>query len=426
MITVNNWAGNQEMLVDSFEYPHTVQDIQQLLQLVANRQKKVRPVGALHSWSDILAGADCMVSLDKMDKILCLDSRGNINCSANISVKELANYLWANHLSLPIMGDNSQQTFVGGISTGTHGPSLQHGVLSDTVLSVTLVDGDGKVRTIADSDERLYAARLSLGLLGVVTHVTVKPVAAKSLKIEMRVQEDNAWVPCMQNDILNYEYFFSYWYSGVEKALVHRGKSIDYLDAYHVSNVLEQDQYYESVVSSLCQLASLTKVGAAEVHQLLFDWFFRDQVLTGPIHKVLVSDFHSTFSNAEYFVPFEQAREIFNEVKSLPFPDPVVITIRGGIKADQNWLSPAYQRDSVAIGCVVRFPPGRVIPESLSMFNSKMREIGTARPQWAKWCEHEKIDLRKHFPRLQDFLQLRAQFDPHNIFLSKKLCDLIG
>lgn len=80
------------------------------------------------------------------------------------------------NLALPDLGGISHQTVAGFLATGSSGGSLKYSV-HDAIASVRLVDGTGAARTLSmDHDADLFrAAGVSMGLLGVVTEVTLRP-----------------------------------------------------------------------------------------------------------------------------------------------------------------------------------------------------------------------------------------------------------
>ena len=54
----------------------------------------------------------------------------------------------------------------GAIATGSHGSSIHHGTLADSVVGLILVTGDGKRLELREESDILKAARSSLGRIG--------------------------------------------------------------------------------------------------------------------------------------------------------------------------------------------------------------------------------------------------------------------
>jgi FAD/FMN-containing dehydrogenase len=80
-------------------------------------------------------------------------------------------------LALPNVPDVIHQTIAGFISTGSSGGSIAHS-FDECILSVRMVDGTGKVQTFSKADENFYGVVVSMGLLGIITQVTLQCVPA--------------------------------------------------------------------------------------------------------------------------------------------------------------------------------------------------------------------------------------------------------
>jgi hypothetical protein len=106
---------------------------------------------------------------------------------AGTRIADLGEPLLALGRALANQGDIDRQGIAGAVSTGTHGTGRKHGSFSAAVRAVELMGPDGELVTIDDSEpERLRAASLSLGLLGVLTQVTLATVPAYKLREHTR------------------------------------------------------------------------------------------------------------------------------------------------------------------------------------------------------------------------------------------------
>ena len=87
-------------------------------------------------------------------------------------------------LSLANQGDIDTQAIAGALSTGTHGTGIALGCLSSQAVGMRLVQPDGAVLEIdADRDpDTMAAAQVSIGMLGVISTVTLQAMAAYNLK----------------------------------------------------------------------------------------------------------------------------------------------------------------------------------------------------------------------------------------------------
>jgi xylitol oxidase len=119
---------------------------------------------------------------------------------------------------------------------------------------------------------------------------------------------------------------------------------------------------------------------------------------------------------SEYFVPREHGVAALRVVAALreQLRSELQISEVRSIAADQLWMSPCYDRDSIAIHFTWKqnWPAVRkllgVIEEALSPFN--------ARPHWGKNFTISPNRLQSLYKKLPEFRQLLLAHDPHGKF----------
>jgi len=82
--------------------------------------------------------------------------------------------------AIPNVPNAIHQTVAGFISTGSSGGSMQHS-FDECILSVRMIDGTGKIQVFTKSgnlDDQFYGVIVSMGLLGIITQVTLQCVPA--------------------------------------------------------------------------------------------------------------------------------------------------------------------------------------------------------------------------------------------------------
>jgi hypothetical protein len=124
------------------------------------------------------------------------DRTGLVLCQTGISVAELNMYLEPRGRSLSTSGASNGQTFVGAMSTGTHGSAIDHPAIQGQVRAIQLIPApdrnlwiepasnrvtDGRLAaelgaTVVASDALFNAALVSLGALGVIHAVLIESV----------------------------------------------------------------------------------------------------------------------------------------------------------------------------------------------------------------------------------------------------------
>jgi FAD/FMN-containing dehydrogenase/NAD(P)-dependent dehydrogenase (short-subunit alcohol dehydrogenase family) len=155
------------------ESPATAEELATIVRRASQDGRGVRVVGSRHSYNDGFFSPTCMVSLDRLDRVLELDrERGTITCEGGISIGAMGRYLDEQGFALRYCGNFGKQTLAGALATGTHGYGREGGVMSELVRGATVMRADG--RRVRTRDERdLAALRLGLGTLGVLTELTL-------------------------------------------------------------------------------------------------------------------------------------------------------------------------------------------------------------------------------------------------------------
>src|SRR5213083_31514 len=117
-----NWAGDQQCLPASVERPSTVQELQDVVRSSSERGVEVRATASGHSFTDIACTDGVMVRLDRLNRVLEVDSERRLaKVEGGIVIRDLSEALYQAGLALENLGDIAVQTISGAISTATHG-----------------------------------------------------------------------------------------------------------------------------------------------------------------------------------------------------------------------------------------------------------------------------------------------------------------
>ena len=152
----------------------------------ASRQNlPIRVAGSGHSFTPVVATSGLLLSLKNMQGLVSADlDRQRVVVRAGTRIGDIGRALKQIGLSLANQGDIDTQAIAGALSTGTHGTGLDLGCLSSQAVGMRLVQPDGSVIDVdADRDpETMAAAQVSIGMLGVISTVTLQAVSAYNLK----------------------------------------------------------------------------------------------------------------------------------------------------------------------------------------------------------------------------------------------------
>lgn len=403
--SMRNWCGLVDFAAAERVEPATLAEVQQ----VVSRSPKMRAIGTAHCFNDLADTTGTHLSVARLPIDLDIDvARGEARFAAGIRYGELARLLdeqgWAVH-NLASLGHIS---VAGAVATGTHGSGDRNQNLSAAVRWMQLVTADGDVLEIDDRDPRLAAMVVSLGSLGIVTRIglAIEP----AYRVRQYVFDRISHAALLENfdGIFSSAYsvsFFTTWSKDLTgQVWMKRREGQD--DAWTLD---------EWMGGHLCQEKQHPLPGHDPVH-------CTEQLgVPGPSHDRLPHfklDFTPSSGDelqTEYLVPRDQAvaaLAAFGAVAPRIAPLLQVSEIRT-MASDDRWLSGAYGRDTVGIHFTWVKDPGvlALLPEIDSFFAA----FG-GRAHWGKLHATPAGAYRMRYPKLPDFMAIRARFDERGKF----------
>ena len=169
----------------AISHPGTEAQLLEVVDRAAALRRRLKVVGAGHSFTDIACTDGVLVRLDNYNRVLDIDrERGLVTVEAGIRLSTLNDELAARGLGMENLGDIAYQTVAGAISTGTHGTGAKLRGLAAQVAGLDLITAEGAILSCsADEEPEIFdAARVGLGAIGVLSTVTLRCVPAFSLE----------------------------------------------------------------------------------------------------------------------------------------------------------------------------------------------------------------------------------------------------
>jgi L-gulonolactone oxidase len=421
----SNWAGNHSCIAKKFFEPQSEEEVCEIVQLARREGRRVRVAGAGHSFSPLVPGNDFLVSFEKFPKKISVDGM-LVTCSAGIRLCELYSLLQENNLSLPNYGVINKQYLAGALATGTHGSSKKHKSLSACIESIRLVLSNGEVKIIDRRSELWDASSISLGMLGIVTEITLRCEPMYFLRSNESVVSLEDYLQNMDLLAGRFEYFKAWWFPHTGKVYLFEAERVG-SEIYAQRSTLEQynaeqrrrdagiDQ--ETAPFFIKSLHEPTLIPGINQHAL--DHYFTPRTRIGTSMSILVHDETVPMVVSEYALPLHHDAhkaaliEFIDRIEKnnfLHFPVDLRYTA-----AESSWLSPSYNRDSFYIGMCVREYREKNIPGVMQVFCDIMRKH-KARPNWGKIFDLEHDELLQLFPRMKDFAGVKNKLDPPNTF----------
>lgn len=178
-----NWAGNLTSTPAGIFTPHTREEIVKIIQQARLDKKKVRVVGSGHSWSPLVPTDGYMISLEKFTAVSVKADKTEVTLEPGVTVDQLAQFFLDQGVCVPSsVGIGLGEATMGGVfSTGCHGSGIEMPSVSDWIVGVELIDGQGEIRTFSTEKDGIHvmnALRLSLGMCGVIIsfRIQVQPM----------------------------------------------------------------------------------------------------------------------------------------------------------------------------------------------------------------------------------------------------------
>lgn len=383
------------------------------------RGRRLRVVGAGHSWSAIAAPEQVAITLDHFAGVIARDDH-TVTIRGGTRLEDLNAALAAAGYALPIVGSIAEQSLAGAIATGTHGSSLVHGNLSSLVERVRLVDGRGEVHDMGAGDPRLEAARVHLGALGIVTELTLRITRAFRLAETVERIPVREMPARLESIARSAEYVKVWWMPHTRDAHVFRCERTD--DAPTTKPDPLRQRWIDNHILHPFVFPLALRVGllpglTPKIMAVVANTFDQPRRV-GVSTLMLSTPMPFRHRETECAVPMHRAAEAVDrtlraiERERLVVNFPLEIRF---VRGDEAWMSPAYGADTCQIGAYCWGPRA---PAYFAAFWREMRALD-ARPHWGKELDHTDEEVRALWPRARDFLALRDELDPERVFGSE-------
>ena len=190
--TFSNWSENISTDL-KITYCKSDQDIIRLIRKAAKAHDIIRVVGAGHSISPTVTSPRDrrirLISLAKYslvpDDILIDHEQMTVTVNAGWSLSKFYHELNKYRYFLETQPASAAFNIAGLVCTPVHGAKLGASHLSDSLLEMRLIDGNGEVVLKNRSDPDFDYYSLSLGIFGVITSLTFKLYKRENFKLEI-------------------------------------------------------------------------------------------------------------------------------------------------------------------------------------------------------------------------------------------------
>jgi D-arabinono-1,4-lactone oxidase len=469
----HTWARTFHSLPELYIKPQSLDEIQKAITLARRCRRRITTVGCGHSPSDITCTSSWMINLDDFNKILSVDEQtGVVVMQAGIRLYQLGEELAEHGFAMPNLGSIDQQSIAGAISTGTHGSTLYHSILSASILSlrITLSNSRTVLCSPTQNTELFRAALLSLGALGIITEITFQAAPAFNLHWKQAIYPDTHifenWEATLWKQA---EYVRVWWFPYTRRATVWQASQTaadpaskpfkpSYYDqklGYHVyHNLLYLAQYVPRILPWVewfvfgmqygfasgpnTTIEAIQPSRQALLMNCLYSQYVNEWALPlhlGPIALRRLSSWlnHLTPSDPDYVphgIPFS-AKGLYvhapvevrvtdtSKARDLKYAFPALDT--AGVERPRPYLDITCEDGPTLFLNATLYRPYHMDPPCRQRyyagFEYLMKELG-ARPHWAKNFDVTGADIKEMYGEdLETFKEVRNGADPEGMFL---------
>jgi L-gulono-1,4-lactone dehydrogenase len=425
-----NWAGNQRWVPAERRAPASVDEVAQTVGNAHRDGRRVKAIGAGHSFTAAAATDGVQLSLDRLDHVLGVDREsGQVTVEAGISLHRLNDALAGAGLAMPNLGDIDRQSVAGAIATATHGTGLTLGNLATTVVGMQLVTSRGEVvRCSSEHDpDLLRVARVGLGALGVVTEVTLQCVPAFDLHARETVEALDDVLDDFAGQAAAVDHFELYWMPGTRRCQVKRNRRTDEPRAPQPWPAYVRDKWIGENLAfgAVCRVGRRFPRLTPRISRLIAS-AAAERELVDRSDRVFCSPRRVHFVEMEYGIPAEHVPAAVRRVRALTetLPTPVLFPIEVRVSAaDDIPLSTGFGRTSGWIA--VHQYRGAPYEEYFAGVERIMDDY-EGRPHWGKLHGQRAATLAARYPQWDDFAAVRDRLDPHRTFTNPYLDRVLG
>ncbi len=349
-----NWAGNSTCISKKFFQPETEEELAKVI----SGNKKIGLIGSGHSWSPLCTNDDTLINLDFYNKVLFFDRENKkIRVQAGIKLWQLNEFLDREGFALSNLGSISKQSVAGAISTGTHGTGINFGILASQVEEFTLIKANGEKLILNRNDDigLFNLAIINLGCLGVISEITLLIVPSFRLKEQSFVMPFTEAIEKLDEFVSGSDHFKIWWFPHIEECVVFR---------YDRTNEKANDSKFRQwlldkfisvwIYRFLLIIGNINNGWRRNINYLLVN------MLISPIKRIEKS--FKVFNVAappihretDWAFDYNKGKEVLREFKKMIESSKHQINFLQEVrfsKGDDFALSPAYQRNTIWLGC---------------------------------------------------------------------------
>lgn len=434
----SNWSGWVKAWPKALAAPASEEEV---LEVLRTGISPIRVAGRGHSFTPLVESGGTIMTLWSLRGVVDHDEASQTaRIKAGTTIHDLGPELFERGLALVNQGDIDRQALAGAVGTGTHGTGGTLGSISSAVRGFRLATASGEILTCnaAENPDIFDAGRVSFGSLGVMTEITMqcRPIyALEETGGRMPIAEALSRAAELRDEGRHFEFF---WFPFADHALVKFLKEMDKEPRPRRRRPDGEMSRDDKTMMWACEISRALPFMRGPIQKFMTsasgsrysgggsgaDGEKRPKVRWS--HEAFPSDRNVRFNEMEYAVPAEKGPDCIREVGEhmrkcgVNFLFPLEFRY---VAADDAWLSPFYNRDSVTIS-VHQYH--RQSYEALFAGVEAIFRRYEGRPHWGKLHTLGGSDFATLYPKWDEFQAVRRRLDPTGKMLNSHLKRIFG
>lgn len=413
-MTRTNWAGNLNYSAKALHEPTDVSTAQQMVRT----SDKLRALGTRHCFNDIADSPTAQISVRNMHGVMGLDETAQtVTVEAGAAYGQFCPWLHEQGYAIHNLASLPHISVAGAIATATHGSGMGNGNLATAVTAIEFINAKGELLTLSreQDGEKFAGAVVHLGALGLLTTITLRVEPA--FRMYQYVYQNLPVSELLTNfrEVMSAGYsvslFTDYQTEQVNQVWV-KSRVPDGQTPKVMADLFGAKPFDRKVHPILDHPAQ----SCTEQQGTVLPWY---DIL--PHFKMEHIPSSGRELQAEYFVPLEHAPAAYQALQDLREQIGPVLMISEvrAIAADDHWMSPCYDQDSIAFHFTLE-QDWDAVKKVLTEIERRL-DVYQVRPHWGKMYTLSKAKMQARYNRLADFRELMQEFDPDGKFINPHL-----
>ena len=423
-----NWARRFQYYPKNFVQPTTEAEIAGIVK----NAKRLRVFGSAHSFNGGVVVDDTLMSLDRYSGVVWKDpAKKQIAVKAGTRVRDVIRAMHDEGLAFAAQPSHDAQSIAGILSTDVHGTGRDWGFVSESVVSLKLIDGHGEIVECRPGDDLFKAAIGGIGAVGIILEVVVQGVDRFNVQQKTEISDLTYVKNNLERLLQENDHFSLYLFPFTKKCQINTWnrttRERSYLGTVREFLSISMDALLAAWFGNLVAYTGLLPVLSTLTHSIK-----KGSNLVLESSEAFTRTIYHLHQELEFTVPFEETFEAchrFIWLYEQMYPDRLPYTIFEvrftPAGHDLTLIGAGRERRSTWIDLVCNDSAG--LEKYYAAAETYLKRDG-ARPHLGKYCESiDRGDLeRVHQEHFVKFKHLVAKHDPEGKFANSFTHRLFG